>query len=100
MLLSSLPALPHFTRAKSLPISAERLRSRLGMLAQGEAETLDRAWEFVRWRLGTSVVSDAQRVAAFEGLGDTPRARLIRECVGPRLETVTVLAALRRRRDG
>lgn len=100
MLLSSLPALPHFTRAKTLPISSERLRSRLGMLAQDDAETLYRAWEFVRWRLGTSAATDARLVAEFERLDDTPRERLIRECIGPRLEIATVLAALRRRRDG
>ena len=100
MLLSSLPALPHFARAKTLPISAERLRSRLGMLAQDDAETLESAWEFVRWRRGASAVADAELVAAYERLDDSPRGRLIRECVRLRLETVTVLAALRRRRDG
>lgn len=100
MLLSSLPALPHFTRAKALPISADRLRTRLGMLAQDDAETLDRAWEFVRWRRGTSAVTDAQLVERFERLGDSPGDRLVRDCVRPRLEVATVLAALRRRRDG
>ena len=100
MLLSSLPALPYFTRAKALPISAERLRSRLGMLAQDDAETLNRAWEFVRWRRGASAVADAELVAAYERLDDLPRGRLIKECVRAQLEVVTVLAALRRRRDG
>ncbi len=99
-LLSSLPALPYFTRAKALPISGERLRSRLGMLAPDDAETLGRAWEFVRWRLGTTDVADAELVKAYERLDDSPRGRLIRECVGAQLEIVTVLAALRRRRDG
>lgn len=100
MLLSSLPALPHFTRAKALPISADRLRTRLGMLAQDDAETLDRAWEFVRWRRGTSAVTDERLVERFERLGDSPGDRLVRDCVRPRLEVATVLAALRRRRDG
>ena len=100
MLLSSLPALPYFTRAKALPISAERLRSRLGMLAQDDAETLNRAWEFVRWRRGASAIADAELVAAYERLDDSPRGRLIEECVQSRLEIVTVVAALRRRRDG
>lgn len=99
MLLSSLPALPYFTRAKALPISGERLRSRLGMLAPDDAETLGRAWEFVRWRLGASAVADAELVEAYERLDDSPRGRVIRECVGVQLEIVTVLAALRRRRD-
>lgn len=100
MLLSSLPALPHFTRAKALPISAERLRARLGMLTREDARALDRAWEFVKWRRGTSAVADARLIREFERLDDTPRDRVIRECVRARLETLTVLAALRRRRDG
>lgn len=100
MVLSSLPALPYFTRAKALPISAERLRNRLGMLPQDDAETLDRAWEFVKWRRGASSVADAELVKAYERLDDSPRGRLIRECVHSRLEIVTVLAALRRRHDG
>lgn len=100
MLLSSLPALPYFTRARVLPISAERLRNRLGMLDQDDAETLDCAWEFVRWRRGASAVTDAQMVAAYERLDDSPRGLLIRECVHSRLEIITVVAALRRRRDG
>ena len=100
MLLSSLPALPHFTRAKSLPISAERLRSRFGMLAQDDAAMLNRAWEFVRWRRGASAVTDARLVEDFERLDESSHGRLIRECVTPRLEVLTVLAALRRRRDG
>jgi len=100
MLLSSLPALPYFARAKALPISAERLRSRLGMLAEEDAGTLNRAWEFVRWRRGASAITDPRLIAEFDRLDDSPRERLIRECVGPRLEVVTVLVALRRRRDG
>jgi len=100
MLLSSLPALPHFTRARALPISAERLHTRLGMLARDDAESLNRAWEFVRWRRGASAASDAQLVERFERLGDSPGERLVRDCVRPRLEVATVLAALRRRCDG
>lgn len=100
MLLSSLPALPHFTRARALPISAERLHLRLGMLARDDAELLDRAWEFVRWRRGASAATDAQLVERFERLGDSPGERLVRDCVRPRLEVATVLAALRRRHDG
>jgi hypothetical protein len=100
MLLSSLPALPHFRRAKALPIGAERLRARLGMLAPEDAETLILAWDLVRWRRGTSVVTDAELVERYARLGDSPRAHLVEECVGPRLEIATVLAALRRRRDG
>ena len=100
MLLSSLPALPYFARAEALPISAERLRVRLGVLGQDDAATLGLAWDFVRWRRGATVVADAQLVARFGRLGDSPRERLVRECVRPRLEVVTVLAALRRRRDG
>lgn len=100
MLLSSLPALPYFARAKALPISAERLRARLGVLDHDDAATLGLAWDFVRWRRGATTVTDAQLVARFERLGDSPRERLVRECVRPRLEVATVLAALRRRRDG
>lgn len=100
MLLSSLPALPYFARAKALPISAERLRTRLGVLGHEDAATLGLAWDFVRWRRGATAVTDAELVARFERLGDAPRERLVRECVRPRLELATVLAALRRRRDG
>jgi hypothetical protein len=100
MLLSSLPALPYFARAEALPIGAERLRTRLGMLGADDAATLGVAWDFVRWRRGASAVTDAELVERFERLGDTPRERLVRECVLPRLEVVTLLAALRRRRDG
>ena len=54
----------------------------------------------MRWRRGATAVTDAQLVARFERLGDAPRERLVRECIRPGLEVATVLAALRRRRDG
>jgi len=100
MLLSSLPALPRVGRAKTLPISGERLRTRLGMLAPEDATSVGLAWDFVRWRRGASAVADAELVGRFERVGDSPRDRLVRQCVGARLELATALAALRRRRDG
>jgi hypothetical protein len=100
MLLSSLPALPRVGRAKTLPISGERLRRRLGMLPPEDAATLRLAWDFVRWRRGVAAVADAELVGRFERLGDSPHDRLVRRCVGARLELATALAALRRRRDG
>jgi hypothetical protein len=100
MLLSSLPALPYVARAKVLPISGERLRARFGVLAPDDAATVGLAWDFVRWRRGAAEVPDAELVGRFERLGDSPAGRLVRQCVGPRMEVATALAALRRRRDG
>ena len=100
MLLSSLPALLRPGRAKTLPISGERLRTRLAMLPPEDADTLGLAWDFVRWRRGASAVADAELVGRFERLGDSPNDRLVRQCAGARLDLATALAALRRRRDG
>jgi len=100
MLMSSLPALPRIARARALPISGERLRTRLGMLAPDDAATVGLAWDLVRWRRGAAAVLDAELVEQYERLGDSPAGRLVRRCVGPRLEAATALAALRRRRDG
>ena len=100
-LITSLPLLPHFEHAEHLPVTPLRLKQRLRLLAPPHADQLDRAQSLVRWRpdrlLGRS---DVALVAEYSALKGLPLALPLREYVAFRMDQQTLLAALRRKRQG
>lgn len=100
-LVSSLPHLGKLFSRKEVPISEFRLRQRLKMLAPDHAALLRdmievTAWSGVaRFDADLDVIRRAQQVTA--ALKDYPD---LQHLVGARMETRTLIAALRRRRDG
>jgi hypothetical protein len=99
-LMASLPALPDILEAKQTPISRLRLEQRLRGLAPDDKVLLDELLGLVPWRQLTLDETDAHFVRRAERLVPRlPTAALMRAVVH-RLETRTVLAALRRRQRG
>lgn len=100
-LIASLPQLPHFESAERLPITPLRLEQRLRRLHSEHAEQLDRAKPLVRWRAERLTArTDLALVAEYSRLMDTQLDGSLREYVAFRLTQQTLLAALRRKRDG
>jgi hypothetical protein len=99
-LIASLPPLPHFEKARHLPINRERLRSRLSMLHADDRELVARLSSFLRWQRQPRDRSDATIVETYAKLRDTIEgtacARLVEDTVAQR----TVVVALRRRQRG
>ncbi|MCR4415666.1 MAG: DUF2764 domain-containing protein [Thermoguttaceae bacterium] len=100
-LVASLPFLPYFERADRLPITRLRLDQRLRLLKPAHAEQLARAHSLVRWRpdrlLGTA---DAAQVKEYAAVMASPLDRPLREYVAFRMSQQTLVAALRRKREG
>lgn len=100
-LITSLPYLPHFQQMKRLPITQLRLRQRLGRLKPEHAEQLQRVLPLVRWRpervLGRT---DEATAVEFPKLMQSELEPPLSEYVAFRMEQQTLLAALRRKRDG
>lgn len=100
-LVTSLPHLGKLFSRREVPISEYRLKQRLAMLEPDHAalirEVVDiTAWAGVaRYREDREVIGQANRVIA--GLKDYPD---LQHLVGARMETRTLIAALRRRRSG
>jgi hypothetical protein len=100
-LVASLPRLPHFERAERLPITRLRLDQRLRLLKPMHADQMARAESLVRWRVRSLLgKTDAVQVAEYSALMASPLERELREFVAFRMDQQTLLAALRRKRDG
>ena len=100
-LIASLPYLPHFERAEWLPITRLRLEQRLRLLRPSHADQLARAQVLVSWRLDRLPFrSDTAQANQYASLMASPLERTLREYVAFRMDQQTLVAALRRRRDG
>jgi len=100
-LVASLPRLPHFEQAERLPITRLRLGERLRLLRPAHAEQLARAHRLVRWRPESLLgKTDAAQAAEYAALMQAPLERPLRDYVALRVDQQTLLAALRRKRDG
>ena len=100
MLMSSLPHLGRLFRAKERPLTRIQLEGRLRLLEPEDARTLRRIENTLRWAVlapGSRDREQAERGRAVIGELDDPT---LREAVARRLEARTLVAALRRRRDG
>ena len=100
-LIASLPHLPHFERADRLPITRLRLEQRLALLRPAHAEQLGRARSLVGWRLDASRwKSDAAQADEYTALMAAPLDASLKDYVTFRMDQRTLVAALRRKRDG
>lgn len=100
-LVASLPHLgPPFSKAE-VPISRFRLEQRLGMLAADHRRKLDRVIEITTWS-GVSAIDDDAGVIrlARAVIADLEGHPDLQHLVGARMETRTLIAALRRRHRG
>lgn len=99
-LVASLPALPDFRRARLLPMSRRRLEERLSLLHADDLEELMRAERLVSWHRQPVSRTTEQIVAMYdEVMGDSHNGEL-RNVVELRMNTRTVMVALRLRRQG
>lgn len=100
-LIAGLPLLPHFERADRLPITPLRLEQRLRRLRPEHAEQLNQVRLLVRWRPERiTAQSDAAMLSAYARLMEKPLEAPLRDYLAFRLGQLTLLAALRRRREG
>ncbi len=100
MLMSSLPHLGRLFRAKERPLTRIQLERRLRLLEPEDAHILRRIENTLRWAVlapGTGDRAQAERGRAVVAELADPT---LREAVAQRLEARTLVAALRRRRDG
>ncbi len=99
-LIASLPSLPRHFDVERLPISAPRLEERLKMLTDEDAEIVRQWTGFLHWdrqildRTDEDVAREYRRI-----LGEISNPTL-REMIEFRMDTRTIIAAVRRRRAG
>jgi hypothetical protein len=99
-LIASLPRLPHFEQADSLPITPLRLEQRLRLLDPDHAAQLARAQSLVGWRADRlRWKSDAAQVKEYAALIESPLEPPLREYIAFRMDQQTLVAALRRKHD-
>ncbi|MEO1111845.1 MAG: hypothetical protein AAFY05_05905 [Pseudomonadota bacterium] len=100
-LVTSLPHLGELFTRKEVPISQFRLKQRLAMLEDGHASLLKELVEITAWAGVAKYDADSQVITrarqVMEDLGDHPD---LQHLVGTRMETRTLIAALRRRNRG
>ncbi|GGB33509.1 hypothetical protein GCM10011316_01960 [Roseibium aquae] len=100
-LATSLPYLGRLFAKADIPISRFRLEQRLGMLTPGHRRLLDRVIQVTAWA-GVAPLQDDKQIislarSVIDDLSDHPD---LQHLVSGRMETRTLMAALRRRRDG
>lgn len=100
-LVTSLPHLGKIFSQPEVPLSRFRLKQRLQMLDTGHYELLEKMVEATTWagvsrfENDTDVITTAQQT--IDALKDYPT---LQHLVGTRMETRTIIAAMRRRHDG
>ena len=100
-LVSSLPHLGKLFSRKDVPISAFRLKQRLSMLEPAHASLLREMAEVTAWAGVAGYDRDIDVILrANKVLADLAAYPDLQHLVGARMETRTLIAALRRRRDG
>ncbi len=100
MLISSLPALPPRFEVDRLPITLERLQSRLRMLESEDAEAINRMLDILAWSRQVVEATDAAVVKRYNDLMREVTNPLVREVLDVGMDGRMILVALRRRRHG
>ena len=98
-LIASLPPLPAHFDVERTPVSRPRLRHLLKQLADDDADTVRQLASFFSWDRQLIDQTDEDIRRRYEVLMHN-RQPLIRELVNHRINVRTIVAALRRRRDG
>lgn len=100
-LIASLPHLPHFTLAQRLPITSLRLNQRLRRLKPAHAEQFERAVAVLSWRPKRLLEGNDKSLAHdYQALLSSPLDPALRAYAEFHIDQQTLLAALRRKRDG
>jgi hypothetical protein len=100
-LVTSLPLMPHFERAERIPITRLRLQQRLRMLEPEAEAQLARAEPLFAWGPPQSIARTDQDVAQqYRAALALPLHPALRALLEFRMDQLTLLAALRRRRSG
>ncbi|WP_299483591.1 hypothetical protein [uncultured Roseibium sp.] len=100
-LVTSLPHLGELFTRKEVPISEFRLRQRLSMLEADHRKFLRELVEITAWAGVAKYDQDLEVVRrAKQVIDDLKEYPDLQHLVGTRMETRTLIAALRRRRDG
>lgn len=100
MLICSLPALPTRFDGERLPITLERLHSRLQMLEPQDAEEIGRMLNVLNWSRQFAEPRDAAVVKHYEELMQGIVNPLVHKVLAAGLDMQMILAALRRRHRG
>jgi hypothetical protein len=100
MLVSSLPHLGRLFRAQERPLTRIQLERRLRLLEPEDAGTLRRIENRLRWAVLAPGAHDREQAERGRDLVAGLAESTLREVVARRLEARTLVAALRRRRDG
>lgn len=100
-LVGSLPHLPHFEKARRLPLSRLKLDQRLRMLPPEDAEELARAEALAGWQMTLAKPrTDTAMTTRCRDLLAATRQPALREYLEFRFSLQTLVAALRRRKAG
>ncbi len=99
-LVASLPALPHFRRARLLPMSRKRLEDRLEFLHEEDLAELTQAEGLVSWHRQPVTRTTKEITEMYDELMATTRNRALRSIVDFRMTMRTVIVALRLKRLG
>jgi hypothetical protein len=99
-LIASLPSLPlHFEVERDL-ISRPRLELRLRMLEEDDAAVIDQWTGFVVWDRQPLERTDEEVIATYETLMKEISNTTLREIIQMRIDTRTIISAVRRKRAG
>lgn len=100
-LITSLPLLHHFEQVGRAPITPLRLNQRLQLLAPAHAGQLTRVRPLVAWRRDHLLsIDDAALVAEYSAATAALLEPPLRDYLAFRMDQQTLLAALRRKREG
>jgi hypothetical protein len=99
-LVSSLPPLPLHFESEPLPITLERLQTRLRLLEPEDAEEIERLLNILEWGRQVAESTDEATVKRYDELMNEVTHPLVRELIDFGLDIRMILAALRRRRLG
>ena len=99
-LVASLPHLPYFEKAGRNPINRDRLNDRLWMLEPEDRQTVRRAGEFLAWQRQPAARTDEEMAAMYGSFQEESPLPLLRKMAGNRMDQRTIMAALRRKRNG
>lgn len=100
MLIASLPHMPRSFEQEQPPISRLRLRQRLSLLNEKDAQVVEQIQGFLRWDRQPAERTDAEVQHEYDHIMQTVGNPLVRDIVVFRMEVRTIMSALRRRRLG
>lgn len=99
-LIASLPWLPRFDRAESVPISEQRLTERLRMLQPEDALVIERGLAFLAWRQHPTERRDREMIDRYQQMMAVITDPTLHELVAFASDVRTIMVALRRRQRG